>query len=786
MRLVYIALGWIAGIVVAADERFSIAPVIWLIACGLTILAAWFFRRFPLRLPLIIIAVFALGGLRFALFPNTSALAQYNNVGGLTIEGVVVDEPDVRDDRVNLRVAAETVTRGGQTIAVEGLVLVQSPPIIRVRYGDRVTATGDLITPNEIDTFSYADFLAREGVYSIMTNTAVEILSSGHGSPLFAALIDMRTRAQAAIESYLPEPQASLLSGIILGDENSIAPDVRDAFASAGASHIIAISGFNMVIVGEVTRRFLERARVGRRLTLLLVIAVLLVYTLFVGAGTSVVRAAVMSSVLLVGGLMRRKGYVPATLAFTVLLMSVANPTVLWDISFQLSFFAVLGLALFGQPLSVLFGGLSQRSGSVGRVFGGFVFEPLAVTIAAQALTLPLSALYFHSFSLLTLPANLLVLPVQPALMGVGALATVTDFVPALAQALYWLDLVLLAWMTGVVRWFAALPAAQVELYVSPNLVALFFVAVVGVAMTRAAQPTWAQRLGRLISRRSVVSATLFAGLATLILIVALVRSRPDGLLHVWFLDNGHSNAVLMQTPNGAHILIDGGRFPARLLTALGDRLPFNDRQIEVLVVTQPDANEFGALTTVLERYHVGVALMNGQSNLGEPFAALQSALANGDVEVVTVGAGYSLDVDDGLRLDVLHPRTPPQITDSLDEGALVLRVVYDEASFLLTSDVSAEGQAELLATGQWPLATVLQLPQHGRARSLDAEFLAAVQPQVVVLQSDVSNRLGDPDPDTLAQLGDTSLYRTDQGGTIHIWTDGRELWVQQETSGSE
>lgn len=170
---------------------------------------------------------------------------------------------------------------------------------------------------------------------------------------------------------------------------------------------------------------------------------------------------------------------------------------------------------------------------------------------------------------------------------------------------------------------------------------------------------------------------------------------------------------------------------------------------------------------------------MSGQPNLSESFLQLQDMLSVH--EVVTVRAGYTLNTDDGVRLEVLHPQQQPALDDSLDDNTLVLRLSYDTISFLLTSDLSQAGQAELLEAGQWPLATVMQLLQHGTARSLDTDFLQAAQPQVVVVQSDPANRRGDPDADVLALLGDVRLFRTDNGGAIHLWTDGRQLWAAQD-----
>jgi competence protein ComEC len=779
MKLIYIALGWAAGIILAANNTSGSAAPVWLGLVGLAIIAAWLaWPDHALRWNVIAIVAFALGGLRMSFVPISSEIAAFNNSGGLTIEGTIADEPDVRDDQTQIRVAAESITRAGQTTATSGLVLVRVPRSADVRFGDRITATGLLIAPAEFDTYSYADYLGRSGVFSIMQDAAVEVLERNPADKFRAGLYDFKTQAAQHIVRHLPEPQASLLTGILLGNDNGISPEMADAFSRVGASHIIAISGFNMVVLSGAIMGLLKHTPLSDRRAAAIGIAVIFVYTLLVGASAAVVRAALMSSLLVIGTAIRRKTYVPASLAFVALCLSLLNPTVLWDIGFQLSFFATLGLALFADPLAKRFDVLLNNllPPSLARTIGGFLAEPLIVTLAVQITTLPLIALYFGRLSLVVVLSNLLIVPAQPAVLFLGIAATLIAFaVPALAQILYWYDLVLLSWTTTIVRLLARLPFADVEFHVDPRLVALFFAVLIGGALMQATQPTWAQRFSHFVRQRAVASTTLLGGFATACLIGAVFFSRPDSKLHLWLLDAGHSNAVLMQTPGGAQILIDGGRFPSRLLTSLGDRLPFNDQEIEVLVMTQPDENEYAALPALLSRYDVGVVLTNGQPNLSPAFASLQDQLARHEVRPVT--AGYILNVDDGVSLEVLHPQVQPELSDSLDDTALVLRVKYGELSFLLTSDLSFEGQQALLDSGQWPLASVLQLPQHGRVRSLNEAFLAAVQPQLVILQSDPTNRLGDPNPDTLALLGDTPLLRTDHQGIIHLWTDGQNLW---------
>lgn len=782
MRLVYIALGWTAGIVLAANTSHPL-PLGWLILTVLALIAAGLsWQNAAQRWWMIALVAFTLGGLRLSVVPVTSETARYNNTGGLTVEGWIIAEPDARDDRVLLRLDSQTLTQAGQTVLTGGIVLVEAPVTTVVRYGDRIAATGLLVTPAEGDTFSYADFLARGGVFSVMPHAAVEVLPDGwQGSALYAGLLDLKARTHDHIGQHLPEPEAGLLAGILLGNEQGIAPEVRDAFDAVGAAHVIAISGFNMTILSGVVVGTLTRVGVRARWAAILGILIIAVYTLFVGASAVVVRAAVMSSMLVIGTAIKRKTFVPASLALVTLLLSLQNPSVLWDVGFQLSLFAVLGLALFNEPLSRWINRLFGRRLDRRTLLGDLLFEPLIVTLAVQITTLPLVVLYFGRLSLVTIAVNMLIVPVQAGILILGILASIIAFfAPPIAQLLYWIDWILLSWTVNAVRLFARLPFAQVEFQVDPRLIAAFFVVLIGGAMIHATQPSWALRLAQMVRRRAVVTATAFAGLSMALLMSAVALSRPDGSLHVWALDMGHSNAIFAETPGGAHILVDGGRFPSRLLTALGERMPFTDRTIDLLVISQPDDFDLTALNAVLDRYEVGVALLNGHESLSENYNNLLAKLTG---KTLVVRAGYSVEIDDGTRIEVLHPQQQPALNDTLDDHALTLRLSYGDISFLLPSDLSVDGQFALMGESKWPLATVLQMPRHGAVRSLSDSFLQAVQPQAVIVQSDPANRSGDPNPDTLALLGPTPLWRTDSGGTIHLWTDGRGLWADRPSA---
>lgn len=758
MRIVYLALAWMMGILLSnALPTIPMPSWSWLALIGALL------TRTRVRW---IVLIVALGGLRMALHPVTADLARYNGLGGMTLEGVIVGEPDRRDDRVQIRLAVETVTRLGSTTPTGGDALIYVPPSTEARPGDRVRATGTLTTPGAWDRFSYRDYLAQSGIFSLMRDGTLEIVAPAASMP---PLIALRQRAADHIAAALPEPAAGLLTGILLGKERGIAPEVAEAFSVTGAAHVIAISGFNMVLISGMVSGTLRRLRVPRRLAAVLSIGVIVTYTIFVGASAGVVRAAILCVLLIIADNLRRKTYTPASLAFAALLLSLHNPTVLWDIGFQLSFCAALGLAAFSAPLTARLSPPLERA--IPRLLRPLIIEPLITTLAVAIFIIPLTALHFGRLSAVMPLVNLLIIPVQPVILLLGGLATLLAFAaPAAAQIVYWLTLVPLAWTIEVARLFARVPAY--DAYPHPNFIAAALSLLIGAAMLTA-RPRWIERLAALTNR--LLPAALLGCAALLILTAAALTSRPDNRLHVSLLDMGGSSAALITTPKGAHLLIDGGRYSSRLLTALGDRLPFADRALEAILLTQPDERQYGAIPALLSRYSAGAVLMHGQPNVSPAYADLLAALSPSSV--VTARAGFTLTLDDGVRVEVLHPADQPDMSESLDENALVVRLTYGEVSFLFTSDLNRAGQTALLESGIQVSASVLLLPANGFERSLDPAFLAAVAPQVVVVQADAFTP---PHPDVLALVDGLPLFRTDDGGSIEIISDGDDVWVTQ------
>jgi competence protein ComEC len=795
MTLITLGLAWLAGVALARWIEPPLPALALLAIPALAALLLWRRERGPRLIAACALALLAGAARLLWATPHFGPedLAYYNDAGQVELVGVVADEPDVRDTYQNLRLRVESlapVSPGGEASdeerPVEGLALVRAPRYPVRNYGERLAVTGDLETPPVFEDFSYRDYLARQDVYSLVRRPQVELIEAGQGSLFWTALYAFKAHAQATIAQILPEPYAALLTGILLGVETGIPRDLYERFNATGTSHIIVISGFNIAIVAGLLMLVGTRA-VGRRRAAWIAIGGVALYTVLVGADAAVMRAAIMGGLYVFASYLGRQAEVRTSLVFSAVLMTAVNPYTLWDVGFQLSFAATAGLIWLTPPLervverciSALIGAQHVRSAM------GLLSEALLVTLAAQIATGPLIVYHFGRLSVISLLTNLLILPVQPLVMLAGGLATLGGLIwlPA-GQLLGWLAWLPLVWTVRVVNWTATIPFASVTLgHFSPWSLAIVYGGLVGLVWltTRSLAGDEAQPSPRTSGRLGRSTQMMLAGGVLAALLIWLgVASLPDGRLHVAFLDVGQGDAIIVTTPGGRQILVDGGPSSTTLLWEMGRHMPFWDRSLDVVVNTHPEADHLTGLPEVLKRYRVSQVILPDVANDTSLYAAWQAAVTEEEATVIPAQAGMSLSLGEGVWLEVLHPGRVPA-SDGLNDHSVVLRITLGQICFLLPGDIESEVERGLASGGHTLAATVLKAPHHGSQTSSSEPFLSAVDPQVAVISVGADNRFGHPAPEVLRRYAEHSIpvLRTDELGSIEFITDGEQLWVQ-------
>ena len=269
------------------------------------------------------------------------------------------------------------------------------------------------------------------------------------------------------------------------------------------------------------------------------------------------------------------------------------------------------------------------------------------------------------------------------------------------------------------------------------------------------------------------------------VLVWAAVFSLPDEQLHVSFLNIGQGDAILIQTPCQQNILIDGGPSPQAINLELGKKLPFWDRTIDLVVLTQPQADHVTGLVEVAQRYEVKQVLEPGMPYTSSIYQQWLELVKEKNIKRTIAQSGQQIDLGGGSKIEVLNPPSPllEGTSDDIDNNGVVLRLSFGEVSFLFTADIGSETEWQRVTQRAQLRSTVLKVAHHGSQTSTSAEFLAVVDPEVAVISVGANNRFGHPSPEVVERLeerlGKDKVYLTSENGTVEFVTDGKRLWVK-------
>ncbi len=800
-------IGLAAGILCADANKGMAAISIGAVggAVGALLLA---FRR-----PWIGIACAALGlGLLLGAWRGTAAtmpmgpgsVAGLIDRGEVELAGTVMDDPRPRGSTQQV-VLEEVVARlEGRALPLRGRLLATLPRSVTLAVGLRVVLTAAIEAPAAFDGFDYPAYLARQGIGGLLRAREARVPDGPARSGPAQIAAAARGWLLGGLNEMVPEPEAALGAGILLGVRSSIAPEVADAFAVAGLTHVVAISGWNIAIVAAIVGallRPLEERRGGRWLAPSAAAATIAAYVVLTGASPSVVRAALMAGAMMVARFGGSRAHAASALCMAAVVMLIAAPSVLWDVGFQLSALATAGLILFGSSIE-------------GRLesWPAWLREPVALTIAAQLTTLPVVVGSFGRLSLVAPAANVVVVPLVPLVMLLCAIAAPLG---AIASALQIAPLTeMLRWAVGGAAWLvlramivagqaaASIPFASVAV-AAPGWLALGWYPALAMAWRHVARPAERETdqdeilplrpsrkrspfLARALGFTRLVFKQLarpIAGLtaAGALLAVLTLTSQPDGRLHLVVLDVGQGDAILVTAPSGATMLVDGGPDPDLLLRRLGERLPWWQRRIDVMILTHPHEDHIAGLVAALERYQVGLILHAGREyeNPTHPRFILRARAEPGG-RTVAARAGARLTLDRTTTVTLLYPGADdvagPLPGSDINNASVVGLLRRGGFTALLTGDAEMPVEALLAERGLLTRIDVLKVGHHGSHSSTGPALLDATRPGAALISAGVSNDYGHPHPVTLDSLHGVPglrVHRTDLEGNLEVLTDG-------------
>ena len=710
------------------------------------------------------------------------------------VEGIVDRAVESRRDRQLVYLHLQRLQRRGQPWeAASGVIRVS------VHADGLPYLPGDVVrverlrlhrprTAGNPGAFDFRGQMRRRGIHAVggVTNPErLRLLRRADGFGLARTLEGWRQYLRAEVSRHLTTPYNAVFLAIVLGHKGSLPEDIQTDFRTAGAAHLLVVSGLHVGFIAAAAlfgwRQLLRtiRSRLPRDrlpgwrptpLAAVLSLPPVLLYCSLVGWRVPTLRAALMIGSFLLAACIERRSDARYALALAAVLIVLVDPWAFADVGFRLSFAAVAAILLATAAVLKPY----PSPPSVWQRVRDYLLTYVTASAAAYLGTLPVLAQAFHTVPTFGIPANLLLLPLAALLVPAGMLTLgLLVLWPAAAAVAFSVLAHPLSWLVGLTNLIAGLPNAQIHLAApSPLMIAAWYGALASLVVAG----RWPKRLA-------------YAGACVLVLLLGagwqVLETRSDRL-RVTFLDVGTSDAILVQAPGNHNLLIDGGgtydgRFDvgARVVApVLWDR---HVRRFDLVALTHPHPNHARGLVSILRLFPTAHLLTNGSPMQHDYLRDILAAGERWHTQHHTALDGPREWRWGDLRLTVLSPPSTaeqariPWHPETENDRSLVLLLQYGEVRILLTGDIEHATEYWLTVYRDDLRADVLQVPHHGSKTSTLPAFVRHVRPRDGIISLGAGNPYGHPHPDVLNTLADqhVRVWRTDVHGAVTISTDG-------------
>lgn len=742
-------------------------------------------------------------------FKNDLDILRYTHQGKLSVEGLVIESPVVYQDKDVLIVRCMRIFKDHSYIPTAGTIRLAVPPDANFHYGDFIRFHSNIKKIQNFNNpgrFDYERFMNRQGIYVsgfIDNPSDIVLLRTNTAGGIKLTLDSFRNYLQDIIKNNSFSPEKEIITAMTLGNQNEIPPDIRDDFTKTGTAHILSISGLHIGMVAGTffffaffllkSSEYMMLRFNTIKIAAITAFVMVFIYALIAGMGVTVMRATLMAFIFLIALLMGRQKDMYNVLAVAGLVILGVSPDALFDISFQLSFISVFAIIYIVPRLRFSF--FDQFSSFPSWIRGMIYYIDLSarVCMAATLGTLPLVLYYFDSLSLVTLIANMVVVPLLGTLtLSLSMFFILCSFSPVLSGYIIQLASFLTQISISIIHQMASFSWSSISMTKPHWIEIVLFYGFIFIC-------------AEFIDEKENVKAThknssfklrvlKYLSMTIILCFVADItywsfRDKFSSDLKITILDVGQGNSTFVEFPGGTHMMIDGGGFAKGSFDiGRGVLAPFlykkKVRHVETAVLSHPHPDHLIGLIFIMNHFRVRQIWETGAQVDRKIFPGWGKTIKSNHINVSIMSNKQPEIIIQNVKINILWP---PDLSladiknfsyDQENDFSAVLKITYGHIRFLIPGDISADIEKKLIQSGIDLKSDVLVVPHHGSDHSSSPEFIRAVGCRYAVVSAGKSNIFKHPHPSVLERYlrAGVKIYRTDRDGAILFKTDGTTL----------